>query len=143
MKINTILSIVAGLFITVQVVVAQTTPTPPANNGNMNRREKLADTTPEQRASQQTARMKKQLALTTEQEPTVAAINLKYAQQMQTLIETGGRNRQTMKQARDMAASKDAELKTVFTADQYKQYDTFRDEQKDRLKEMRGKRNNR
>jgi hypothetical protein len=142
MKINTILSIVAGLFMTVQVV-AQTTPTPPANNGNMSRREKLADTTPEQRASQQTARMKKQLALTAEQEPTVAAINLKYAQQMQTLIETGGRNRQTMKQARDMAASKDAELKTVFTADQYKQYDTFRDEQKDRLKEMRGKRNNR
>jgi hypothetical protein len=112
MKINTILSIVAGLFMTVQVV-AQTSPTPPANNGNMSRREKLADTTPEQRASQQTARMKKQLALTAEQEPTVAA------------------------------ASKDAELKTVFTADQYKQYDTFRDEQKDRLKEMRGKRNNR
>ncbi len=146
MKINPILSIVAGLFMTAQVM-AQTTPTPPTstndNMENMTRREKMADTTPEQRANQQTARMKKQLSLTAEQEPTVAAINLKYAQQMQTLMQTGERNRQTMKQAREMASSKDAELKAVLTADQYMQYETFKDEQKGRMREMRGRRNNR
>jgi hypothetical protein len=138
MKINAILSIVFGLFITVQAV-AQTTP----GTGNMTRREKLAATTPQQRADRQTAQMKKQLSLTNQQEPTVAAINLKYAQQMQTVLETGERNRQTMKQVRDMTGSKDAELKAVLTADQYTQYETFKDEQKGRMKEMRGKRNNR
>lgn len=145
MKITPILSLVAGLFMTVQVV-AQTTPTPPTTDGSMDtmtRREKLADTTPEQRASLQTARMKKQLSLTAEQEPTVAAINLNYARQMQTILETGTRNRQTMQQARNMASGKDADLKAVLTADQYAQYETVKDEQKGRMREMRGKRNNR
>ncbi len=140
MKTNVILSLLFGLFITVQAC-AQTTPT--TDSAPMTRRERLASVTPEQRADRQTAQMKKRLALTAEQEPTVAAINLKYAKQMQTLIETGGRNRQTLKQISDITESKDAELKTVFTADQYKQYETLRDEQKDRVKEMRGKRNNR
>ena len=144
MKTNAMLSIVAGLFMTAQVM-AQTTQTAPAdgNMTNMTRREKLAATTPEQRASQQTAQMKKRLSLTAEQEPTVAAINLKYAQQMQPILETGERNRQTMQQVKAMTKSKDADLKAVLTAEQYTQFETFKDDQKDRMKAMRGKRNNR
>jgi len=140
MKTNIILRIICGLFISLQVC-AQTAPT--TTDGNTTRRERLANITPEQRANQQTAQMKKRLSLTAEQEPTVAAINLKYAQQMQSVLETGERNRQTMKQIRDMTDSKDAELKAVFTADQYTQYETFKDEQKDRMKQNRGQRNNR
>ncbi|MBC8153861.1 MAG: hypothetical protein H7Z72_13210 [Bacteroidetes bacterium] len=141
MKTNTTLALLFAAFVSVQAC-AQTVP---ANEptSTTSRWEKLANTTPEQRAERQTAQMKKQLSLTTEQEPTVAAINLKYAQQMQSVLETGERNRTTMKQVRDMTASKDAELKTVFTADQYKQYDAFKDEQKDRMKQNRGRRNNR
>ena len=144
MKTNAMLSIVAGLFMTAQVM-AQTTQTAPAdgNMTNMTRREKLAATTPEQRASQQTAQMKKRLSLTAEQEPTIAAINLKYAQQMQPILETGERNRQTMQQVKAMTKSKDADLKAVLTAEQYTQFETFKDDQKDRMKAMRGKRNNR
>ena len=144
MKTNAMLSIVAGLFMTAQVM-AQTTQTAPAdgNMTNMTRREKLAATTPEQRASQQTAQMKKRLSLTAEQEPTIAAINLKYAQQMQPILETGERNRQTMQQVKAMTKSKDADLKAVLTAEQYTQFETFKDDQKDRLNQMRGKRNNR
>ena len=145
MKTNTILSLLFSLFITMQAC-AQTTPTTDSNP--MSRRERMAATTPQQRADRQTAQMKKQLSLTAEQEPTVAAINLKYAQRMQSVLETGERNpnaarAQTMKQVREMTGSKDDELKAVLTNDQYKQYETFKDEQKGRMKEMRGKRNNR
>ncbi|GAB3222614.1 hypothetical protein [Spirosoma arcticum] len=136
MKRNTILSILFGLFIAVQAV-AQTTPT---TNGGTTRRERLAATTPEQRANRQTIRMKKQLSLTADQETTVAAINLKYAQQMQPLIANGERSRNMMKQVRDMANSQDKELKKVLNSGQYKQYEVFKDERKDRMKQNRGQR---
>ena len=90
----------------------------------------MANTTPEQQADRQTAQMKKQLSLTAGQETAVAAVNLKYAQQLQSALETGGRNRQTMEQVREMNDSKEADLKAIFTADQYKQYDAFKEEQK-------------
>lgn len=139
MKRNTILSILFGLFIVVQAV-AQTTPT---TNEGTTRRGKLAATTPERRAERQTKQMKKQLSLTTDQETTVAAINLKYAQQIQPLITSGERNRATMKQVRDMMSSQDDELQKVLDTDQYKQYETFKDERKDRMKQARSQRNNR
>ena len=140
MKINSFLRIAFGLFISLQAY-AQTAPT--TTDGTTTRRERLANTTPEQRANQQTTQMKKRLSLTADQEPTVAAINLNYARKMQTVLETGERNRQTLKQVRGMADQKDAELKAVFTADQYTQYETFKDGQKDRMKERRGQRTDR
>ncbi len=136
-------SFFAALLLTTLVAVqvsAQTTPTPDAPT---NRRAQLASTTPEQRANRQTAQMKDRLSLTADQEPVVAAINLRHAQQTQSLIETGGRNRATLKQARKLMNSKDAELKKVLNRDQYNQYETFRDEQKDRMKQGRRLRGNR
>lgn len=146
MKNNAIFGLLAATFIALQAC-AQTVPSN-ESNGTISRRanprrEQLANTTPEQRANRQTALMKKQLSLTPEQETAVATINLKYAQQMQSVIETGGRNRNTLKQVRDINDSKDAELKKVFDKDQYKQYEAFKDEQKDRLKQARGQRMNR
>ncbi|MBC7922467.1 MAG: hypothetical protein H7Z75_15410 [Ferruginibacter sp.] len=138
MKPNPLLSILLGLFIAGQAV-AQTTPA----DAGTNRRAELAATTPEQRAERQTAQMKEKLSLTADQETRVAAINLNYAQQMQPLLEGGARNRNTLKQVRDLASSKDDELKKVLDQDQYKQYAAFRDEQKDRVKQARGRRNNR
>jgi len=141
MKTNAIFGLLAATFIALQTC-AQTMPSNEPTN-TMSRRQQLANTTPEQRANRQTALMKKQLSLTPEQETAVATINLKYAQQMQSVIETGGRNRNTLKQVRDINNSKDAELKKVFDKDQYKQYEAFKDEQKDRLKQARGQRMNR
>ncbi|MBC8151608.1 MAG: hypothetical protein H7Z72_01720 [Bacteroidetes bacterium] len=141
MKTNATLALLFAAFVSVQAC-AQTVP---ANEptSTTSRREKLANTTPEQRAERQTAQMKKQLSLTAEQETTVASINLKYAQQMQSVLETGERNRQTMNQVREMTSSKDADLKKVLDENQYKQYEAFKDEQKDRMKQARGRRNNR
>lgn len=141
MKNNPIFLLLVFTFIAFQAC-AQTVPTDEPTS-TLSRRHQLANTTPEQRADRQTALMKNQLSLTPEQETAVAAINLKYARQMQSVIETGGRNRNTLRQVRDINDNKDADLKKVFDKDQYKQYEAFKDAQKDRLKQARGQRMNR
>lgn len=140
MKRNTILTFLVSALVFIQAC-AQTVPSNEPTSTT--RRERLAATTPEQRAKRQTAQMKKQLSLTTDQETTITAINLKYAQQMQPLIASGERERTAMKQVRDMNNSKNEEFKKVLNEDQYKQYEAFRDERKDRMKQARGRRVNR
>ncbi|GAB3921025.1 hypothetical protein [Larkinella terrae] len=93
--------------------------------------------TPEERAAKLTARMKEKLNLTADQETPVAEINLKYARQNQSLMETGGRNLRTARQVQSSMKEKDKELKKVLTADQYKQYQTVKEEMKAELKERR------
>ncbi|GAB4052208.1 hypothetical protein [Spirosoma litoris] len=95
---------------------------------------------PEERASRQTARMKEVLKLSPEQETSVADINLKYAKQMQSVIETGGRNLKTMREAKSIMKSKDKELKGVLNKDQFEQYLTIKEEMMDKLKERRRQR---
>lgn len=141
MKNNVILILLVAAFVSVQAC-AQTVPSNEPTS-TTSRRGQLANTTPEQRAGRQTAQMKQQLTLTADQETAVAAINLKYAQQMQTVIETGERNRNTLKQVRDIRGSNDDELKKVLDKDQYTKYETFKNEQKDRMKQARSQRNNR
>lgn len=134
------LTLLVSAFVSVQAC-AQTTP--PAENNRAERRERLAASTPEQRAERQTAQMKMQLALTPEQEKSIAAINLKYAQEAQKLMTSGDRTRGTLKQAREVMQAKDGELKAVLSKEQYQQYETMRDEQRNRMREGRGPRNNR
>jgi Spy/CpxP family protein refolding chaperone len=109
----------------------------PAQTDPANRREQLLNSTPEQRATRQTQQMKQALALTAEQEKTIAAINLKYARQMQPVIDQRQRNRETMKQVRMMAQERDAELSKVLTDSQLKQYNEQRDDRRDRLRDRR------
>lgn len=135
MKRNLIFALLIAAFAFVQAS-AQTTP---STETRANRREKMANSTPEQRAQRQTEQMKKQLNLSAEQETAVASINLKYAQQAQTLMDGGERSRESMKQVRTMMTSKDEELKKVFSEEQYKQYDAFKDARKDQAKRNRGK----
>lgn len=135
MKRNLIFALLLATLAFVQAS-AQTTP---SVETRASRREKMANTTPEQRAQRQTAQMKKQLSLSAEQETTVASINLKYAQQAQTLLDGGERSRETMKQVRTLMSSKDKELKKVFSEEQYNQYSASKDAQKKRSKQNRGK----
>ena len=141
MKTNVLLALVVSTFISVQAC-AQNAPVDEAS-GAGTRRERMMNSTPEQRAERQTAQMKKQLLLTGEQETTVAAINLKYAQKAQTLLTTAGRDRGTIKQARALRESKDAELKDVLSKEQYAQYGTLQEGQRDRIRQGMGERNNR
>ncbi|RYF75156.1 MAG: hypothetical protein EOO39_07380 [Cytophagaceae bacterium] len=141
MKTNLLLATLVSAFVSVQACAQTTTTTEDPNRAE--RRGRMAASTPEQRAERQTAQMKKQLTLTAEQETAVAAINLKYAQQAQKLMTTGDRDRETLKQARDVMQGKDGELKAVLSKEQYQQYETMRDEQRNRMREGRGPRNNR
>ena len=96
--------------------------------------------TPEERATRQTTRMKEALKLSPEQETSVSDINLKYAKQMQSVIETGGRNLKTAREAKSIMKSKDKELKAVLDKDQFKQYLTIKEEMMSKLKEQRRQR---
>lgn len=96
--------------------------------------------TPEERASRQTARMKETLQLSPDQESSVAAINLKYAKQTQSLLETGGRNLKTAREAKSIMKSKDDELEKVLNKDQFKQYQDIKEEMRDAMKERRRQR---
>lgn len=139
MKSNVMLTLAVSALFSVQAY-AQTAPTNGSTTQAGSRRDQLASTTPEQRAEQQTAQMKKQLSLTAEQETTVAAINLKYAQANQKLMTSGTRDRDAMRQARE---GMETELKAVLSKEQFQQYETMREEQRNRMRESRGAGNNR
>jgi hypothetical protein len=113
---------------------AQTKPRPE----QADRREKLMNSTPEERANRQTQQMKKDLALTPEQEKEVAVINLNYARQMQPVIEQAQRDRATMKQMRQMNSAKEKDLRKVLNDKQFSEYESRKDERRERMKERRG-----
>ncbi|QHV96930.1 hypothetical protein [Spirosoma endbachense] len=96
--------------------------------------------TPEERATRQTTRMKEALNLSAEQETSVADINLKYAKQMQSLLETGGRNLKTARAAKSSMKSKDNELKEVLNKDQFNKYLALKEEMMSQMKERRQQR---
>lgn len=141
MKSNLMLTLLVSAFVSVQAY-AQNAPATESAQADT-RRERMASRTPEQRAERQTAQMKQQLSLTADQEKTVAAINLKYAQQNQKLMTAGDRSAETMKQMKDAMDAKDGELKAVLTKEQYTQYETMRNEQRNRMRDGRGPGNNR
>ncbi len=95
--------------------------------------------TPDMRARRQTERMKESLHLSESQLTSVSAINLKYAQEMQPVLENGDRNLKTARQARDIMQRKDKELKAVLDATQYQQYEQMKDELRKELKQRRGR----
>lgn len=89
------------------------------------------NTTAEDRAKRITSLMKSELKLTATQETKVQAINLKYAKLMdQTRKLTD--NALRMKTMAENDKAKDAELKTVLTADQFKAYEKYKEEMKAR-----------
>jgi biopolymer transport protein ExbB/TolQ len=96
--------------------------------------------TPEERATRQTTHMKEALNLSADQETSVADINLKYARQMQSIIETGERNLKTARSAKAIMKSKDKELKEVLNKDQFTQYQTNKEEMISQMKERRKQR---
>ncbi len=106
------------------------------------RREHRAALTPEQRAERQTQRMTKHLSLTPDQQKAVAAINLKYARQVQTLRTEGQPSPDRRKQFGALRRSKEGELKQVFNAEQYKQFVALREAQREKRQHARGRRGN-
>ncbi|WP_295795765.1 hypothetical protein [Mucilaginibacter sp.] len=93
----------------------------------------LKNATPEQRAQMQTGMMKSKLKLDTNQVLKVQAINLKYAHKFEPIIKGSDGRMKKMKEAMSLQKQKDAELKQVFTTEQYKQYQDFEQEMKSKM----------
>jgi len=95
---------------------------------------------PEQMAKFQTDQMVEDLKLNDKQKTEVQAINVKYSKKMGEIFQAGGgqgnweANRKKME---EMNTQKNAELKKVFTAEQYKKFEELeKQRQEERRKRM-------
>ena len=93
----------------------------------------LKDTTPAERAKAQTAMMKGKLGLTDAEAAKVAPINLKYAEKMEPIIKGPKLPIMKMRDAREVEAQKEAELKGVLTADQFTKFEAGKEEMMEKL----------
>jgi len=102
--------------------------------------QKKTSSTPGERAARLTEWMKSNLQLQDDQVSQVQTINLKYADKNQQLQTATMSRKQKLQVLKDNDKAKDAELKNVFTADQYKAYQAKKDELRKQMKErMRDK----
>jgi periplasmic protein CpxP/Spy len=128
------LVLLAAVALSAASASAQTTETAPAA--------RMQDTarTPEQRAERQTQRLTQQLGLSPDQTAKVQPIALAESQEMQALR---GKYAATItrkgagQEMRAVQEKYDAQLKAVFTAEQYAKYQQLRDERMDKRKEMK------
>lgn len=105
---------------------------PPLSSGQM---DKLMNTTPDERASAQTAMMKAKLDLTADQLPKIAAINQKYAQKMEPIIKGSSGMFMKMNQMRGVNEEKEAELKQVLSPEQFQKYLASKAEMREEFEE--------
>ncbi len=97
--------------------------------------DKLMNTTPQERAEAQTAFMQTKLALTADQTPKVAALNLKYAQKMDPIIKGSSGPLMKMRQMNEVNQEKEAELQQLLSADQFQKYLASKEELREKLEE--------
>jgi hypothetical protein len=84
--------------------------------------DELKKTTPEQRAAAQTEMMKAKLALTPDQTPKIAALNLKYAKESDPIIKSPEGPFRKFREIREINNRKEAELKQLLSPDQFQKY---------------------
>jgi hypothetical protein len=97
--------------------------------------DQLKNTTPEQRAQIQTDLMKAKLALTPEQTSAIAAINEKYAKQMEPIIKGTEGTYMKMHHMRQVSAAKEAELKAALSPEQFQKYLAEKKEMQEQFEE--------
>jgi hypothetical protein len=95
----------------------------------------LKNTTPQQRADAQTAFMQDKLALTADQTPKIAALNLKYAEKMDPIIKGSSGMFAKMRQMKEVNQEKEAELQQILSADQFQKYLASKEELREKLEE--------
>ena len=91
--------------------------------------------TPSERADKLTEWMKTNLQLNDDQVTQVQNINLKYANKTQGLQTQSMSRKEKMQTLKENDKAKDAELKNVFTTDQYNAYQAKKDEIRKQMKE--------
>ena len=94
--------------------------------------------TPQERAQLQTARMTKELSLTTDQAAKVEAINLKYADQIEAKRTEQKADREKMRtEGKALHDAHDADMKVVLTPEQYTIWQAKKEEMKAKQMEKR------
>lgn len=102
-----------------------------------------AKATPEQRAKALSDKMKKQLPITDSTKyNNVYALNLKYALQMQQVMQGANGKLAKFRAAKAVQKDKSREMKEILTKDEYKKYEQMMEEMKAGAKEMFRNRNN-
>lgn len=89
--------------------------------------------TSEERATKWTEWMKNELSITAEQEPEVHAINLKYAQQTESVRTQDGSRRSKFKDVKSIDNAKDEELKAILTPEQFEKYQARKQEMRKKV----------
>ena len=97
--------------------------------------DKLAKTTPHERAGIQTAFMKSKLGLQGEELAKVEAINLKFAEQAEPIIKGSEGPLMKMRHMKSVQQEKDVALKGVLTPQQFSTYQASRVEMKQKFEE--------
>lgn len=104
--------------------------------------EKLMEqTTPKERAEMQTKNMTEMLSLTEDQKEKVGTVNLRYAERMQSVHNSGQGRLQRLRQMKSISEEKDLELKKIFTPVQYEKYSRHKEEMKDNMRAKAKERN--
>ena len=97
--------------------------------------DQLKSMTPAERAKLQTDMMVAKLGLSPDQTSKVAAINQKYAQQMQPIITGSEGPFMKLRQMRGIGEAKEAELKGILSPDQFQKYLAERADMRERFEE--------
>lgn len=106
---------------------------------NANAQEQMGRRTPEQRAQMQLGWMQKNLFTTDEQNKKAYDILFRYAKRADDLRNSpGGGNGEKRQEMEGINAGRDAELKTVLSADQYQKYQAHVAEMKDKMRQRGG-----
>ncbi len=93
---------------------------------------------PQQRAEQQTAQMKEQLALSEAQTAKVLEINVKYAQQAQEARQKAEGDWEAMRaQMTTIRQAQDQELQMVLTEEQWQKWLTIREQMREQIRDRR------
>lgn len=93
----------------------------------------LSDMTHEEKAEAATEKQNEQLQFYADQEQQMYDINLKYINEMETIM-AGGKSMSTMMKLRNMGRRRDKEVKEVLDKDQYKMYEEMKEEMKAEMK---------
>jgi hypothetical protein len=97
--------------------------------------EELKNSTPQERADLQTQWMQTNLSLDSKVSSQVADLNLKYAKEMQTVIDSNSPPLKKMMSFKQNSTAKDAELKPLLTSEQYASYEQKKSEMEATIKQ--------
>jgi periplasmic protein CpxP/Spy len=103
--------------------------------------ELMEQTTPQERAEMQTKNMTEMLSLTEDQKEKVGTVNLRYAERMQSVHNSGQGRLQRLRQMKAISGEKDLELKKIFTPAQYEKYSRHKEEMKENMRAKAKERN--